>query len=111
MVTDADGGYQFLTIEPGIYPWGNHYNAWRPKHIHFSLFGSAWATRLVTQMYFPGDPTLALDPIFMGIADERARQRLVASFDIERTQPDYALAYRFDIVLRGAAETPLQADK
>ena len=111
VVTDADGGYQFLTIEPGIYPWGNHYNAWRPKHIHFSLFGSAWATRLVTQMYFPGDPTLALDPIFMGIADERARQRLVASFDIERTQPDYALAYRFDIVLRGATETPLQADK
>ena len=109
VVTDDHGCYQFLTIEPGIYPWGNHYNAWRPKHIHFSLFGCAWAARLITQMYFPGDPTLALDPIFMGIADARARQRLVASFDIERTQPDYAMAYRFDIVLRGPAETPWQA--
>ncbi len=106
LVTDEQGRYQFLTIEPGIYPWGNHYNAWRPKHIHFSLFGQAWATRLVTQMYFPGDPTLSLDPIFMGIADERARARLVASFDIERTEPDYAMAFRFDIVLRGTLETP-----
>lgn len=106
VVTDDDGRYRLLTIEPGIYPWGNHYNAWRPKHIHFSLFGSAWATRLVTQMYFPADPTLALDPIFMGIADQHARQRLVSCFDIESTAADYALAYRFDIVLRGATETP-----
>ena len=106
VVTDDDGRYQFMTIEPGIYPWGNHFNAWRPKHIHFSLFGAAWATRLVTQMYFPGDPTLPLDPIFMGIPDARARDSLVSVFDLERTQPDYAMAYRFDIVLRGAAATP-----
>ncbi len=106
VVTDDDGRYQFLTIEPGIYPWGNHYNAWRPKHIHFSLFGEAWATRLVTQMYFPGDPTLSLDPIFMAVADAAARARLVSRFDIERSVPDYAMAYHFDIVLRGAQGTP-----
>ncbi len=106
VVTDDDGRYRFLTIEPGIYPWGNHYNAWRPRHIHFSLFGQAWATRLVTQMYFPGDPTLPLDPIFMGVPDEAARARLVSRFDIERSEPDYALAFEFDIVLRGAAGTP-----
>jgi len=106
VVTDDQGRYRFMTIEPGIYPWGNHYNAWRPKHIHFSLFGQAWATRLVTQMYFPGDPTLPLDPIFMAIADEQARARLISSFDIEHTTPDYAMAFRFDIVLRGARETP-----
>ena len=106
VVTDEEGRYQFMTIEPGIYPWGNHYNAWRPKHIHFSLFGQAWATRLVTQMYFPGDPTLPLDPIFMAIDDAAARERLVSRFDIERTQPDYAMAYHFDIVLRGAQGTP-----
>ena len=106
VVTDDDGRYQFLTLEPGIYPWGNHYNAWRPKHIHFSLFGSAWATRLVTQMYFPGDPTLPLDPIFMAVADSQARAQLVSCFDLERSLPDYALAFRFDIVLRGALETP-----
>ncbi|MGE0484387.1 MAG: protocatechuate 3,4-dioxygenase subunit beta [Gammaproteobacteria bacterium] len=106
VVTDADGRYEFVTIEPGAYPWGNHFNAWRPKHIHFSLFGRAWATRLVTQMYFPGDPLLPLDPIYMGIADAGARERLVSSFDLARTVPDHALAYRFDIVLRGALETP-----
>ena len=106
VVTDDDGCYQFLTIEPGIYPWGNHYNAWRPKHIHFSLFGSAWATRLVTQMYFPADPTLSLDPIFMGIDDRSTRERLVSCFDPEQSVPDHALAYRFDIVLRGALEIP-----
>lgn len=108
VVTDDDGCYQFLTIEPGIYPWGNHYNAWRPKHIHFSLFGSAWATRLVTQMYFPADPTLLLDPIFTSVADHQARERLVSGFDLEHSVPDYAMAYRFDIVLRGALETPWQ---
>lgn len=107
-VTDDAGRYRFLTIEPGAYPWGNHHNAWRPKHIHFSLFGPAWATRLVTQMYFPGDPTLAFDPIFNGIADASARQRLVAGFDLDHTEPDYALAYRFDIVLRGPGDTPLE---
>lgn len=106
VVTDGDGCYSFVTIEPGAYPWGNHYNAWRPKHIHFSLFGQAWATRLVTQMYFPGDPLLPFDPIFMGIADPVARERLVSSFDLARSVPDHALAYRFDIVLRGALETP-----
>lgn len=105
-VTDDDGRYEFITIEPGAYPWPNHYNAWRPKHIHFSLFGPAWASRLVTQMYFPGDPTLELDPILMGIADAEVRARLVSAFDLERTVPDYAMAYRFDIVLRGPAETP-----
>jgi protocatechuate 3,4-dioxygenase beta subunit len=106
VLTDDEGRYRFLTIEPGIYPWANHYNAWRPKHIHFSLFGQAWATRLVTQMYFPGDPTLPLDPIFMGVPDEAARARLVSRFDIASTEPDYAMAYEFDIVLRGADGTP-----
>jgi protocatechuate 3,4-dioxygenase, beta subunit len=106
VLTDDDGCYQFLTIEPGIYPWGNHHNAWRPKHIHFSLFGTAWATRLVTQMYFPADPTLSLDPIYMGVADQSARERLVSRFDLERCVPDYAMAYRFDIVLRGRLATP-----
>ncbi|MBK8959000.1 MAG: protocatechuate 3,4-dioxygenase subunit beta [Proteobacteria bacterium] len=106
VLTDDEGRYRFLTIEPGIYPWGNHYNAWRPKHIHFSLFGQAWATRLVTQMYFPGDPTLPLDPIFMGVPDEAARARLVSRFDITCSEPDYAMAYEFDIVLRGADGTP-----
>lgn len=105
-VTDADGCYEFMTIEPGAYPWGNHYNAWRPRHIHFSLFGSAWAARLVTQMYFPGDPLLPYDPIFQGIVDAHARARLVAEFALDRTQPDYAMAYRFDIVLRGDDGTP-----
>ncbi len=109
VLTDDEGRYEFLTIEPGVYPWGNHFNAWRPRHIHFSLFGAAWATRLVTQMYFPGDPTLPFDPIFMGIADAAARERLVSRFDLDRTQPDYALAFRFDIVLRGALETPWEA--
>jgi len=108
VITDADGCYEFLSIEPGAYPWGNHDNAWRPKHIHFSLFGPAWASRLVTQMYFPGDPLLPLDPIFMSVADVAARARLVAAFDLARTVPDRALAYRFDIVLRGPRETPPQ---
>ncbi len=111
VLTDEQGCYQFMTIEPGIYPWGNHYNAWRPKHIHFSLFGQAWATRLVTQMYFPGDPTLPLDPIFMGIPDAEARARPFSQFDIERTEPDHAMAFRFDIVLRGARETPWETPR
>ncbi len=107
--TDADGHYRFLTIRPGAYPWPNHRNAWRPNHIHFSFFGPAFATRLVTQMYFPGDPLLAFDPIFHGTADEAARNRLIAQFDLDITEPDYALGYRFDVVLRGRAATPMEA--
>jgi protocatechuate 3,4-dioxygenase beta subunit len=107
-VTDAHGRYQFKTIKPGAYPWGNHYNGWRPQHIHFSLFGRAYATRLVTQMYFPGDPLLEFDPIFQCIPDTKARNRLVATLDWETTVPDYALGYRFDIVLRGRNATPME---
>lgn len=108
-LTDAVGRYQFLTIKPGAYPWNNHDNAWRPAHIHFSLFGPAFATRLVTQMYFPGDPLLPYDPIFQSIPDEKARQRLISKFDLERTKPDWALGFRFDIILRGREATPLEA--
>jgi protocatechuate 3,4-dioxygenase beta subunit len=100
-ITDAGGRYRFVTIQPGSYPWGNHRNAWRPAHIHFSLFGRAFPQRLVTQMYFPGDPLLAFDPIFQSVPDERARLMMVAEFSLEDTQPEWALAYRFDIVLRG----------
>jgi protocatechuate 3,4-dioxygenase beta subunit len=107
-VTDAQGRYRFLTIRPGEYPWRNHYNAWRPAHIHFSLFGQAFLTRMVTQMYFPGDPLLGLDPMYNCIADENARRRLISAFDVKSTQPEYALAYRFDIVLRGRAATPME---
>lgn len=106
--TDAAGVYRFVTIKPGAYPWGNHANAWRPNHIHFSLFGAGFAARLVTQMYFPGDPLLALDPIFMATPDAAARARLVASFDIGVTEAGYALGYRFDIVLRGRDATPME---
>ena len=107
-LTDADGTYRFFTIKPGPYPWGNHPNAWRPAHIHFSLFGTAFITRVVTQMYFPGDPLFAFDPIFNSIPDERARQRLISKFDMDLTQPDWALGFRFDIVLRGREETPFE---
>ena len=105
-LTDAEGRYQFKTIKPGAYPWRNHYNAWRPAHIHFSVFGTGLPQRLVTQMYFPGDPLLPYDPMLTGIQDEKARARLVADFDWERTVPEHALAYRFDIVLRGRDATP-----
>ncbi|GGF06210.1 protocatechuate 3,4-dioxygenase subunit beta [Aliidongia dinghuensis] len=108
VTTDADGTYRFQSIKPGAYPWKNHHNAWRPNHIHFSLFGPGMATRLITQMYFPGDPLLALDPIYNSIPDAAARQRLVSHFDIEVTQPEYALGYRFDIVLRGRHATPME---
>ncbi|MEN4920822.1 protocatechuate 3,4-dioxygenase subunit beta [Achromobacter spanius] len=107
-VTDAQGRYQFKTIKPGAYPWGNHYNGWRPQHIHFSLFGRAYATRLVTQMYFPGDPLLEFDPIFQCVPDAKARNRLIAALDWETTVPEYALGYRFDIVLRGRNATPME---
>jgi protocatechuate 3,4-dioxygenase beta subunit len=103
--SDAEGWYQFTTIKPGSYPWRNHFNAWRPNHIHFSLFGPGFATRLVTQMYFPGDPLQDLDPIFHSVPDEAARQRLIARFDIEITRPEWALGYRFDFVLRGRETT------
>jgi protocatechuate 3,4-dioxygenase beta subunit len=106
--TDDEGNYSFITIRPGAYPWPNDRNAWRPNHIHFSFFGPAFATRLVTQMYFPGDPLLALDPIFNGVPDEEARRRLIADFDLELTQPDFALGYRFDVVLRGRGATPME---
>jgi protocatechuate 3,4-dioxygenase, beta subunit len=108
-VTDGEGRYRFLTIKPGAYPWGNHSNAWRPAHIHFSLWGPSFLTRLVTQMYFPGDPLLALDPIYNSVPDPRGRARLLAGFDLSLTQPDFALGYRFDIVLRGRHGTPMEA--
>ena len=104
---DGEGNYRFVTIKPGAYPWGNHRNAWRPAHIHFSLFGPAFATRLITQMYFPGDPLLAFDPIYNSVP-AGARARLQSAFDIEATQPEWALAYRFDIVLRGRNATPME---
>jgi protocatechuate 3,4-dioxygenase, beta subunit len=104
--TDADGRYSFLTVRPGSYPWKNHFNAWRPAHIHFSLFGNAYATRLVTQMYFPGDDMLPFDPIFNATANEIARGKLIAEFDWAATKADFAHAFRFDIVLRGRDSTP-----
>jgi protocatechuate 3,4-dioxygenase beta subunit len=108
-LTDSEGRYRFVTIRPGEYPWGNHYNAWRPAHIHFSVFGHAFATRLVTQMYFPGDPLLPFDPIFNCTADEKARQRLISAFDWETTIPVHALGYKFDIILCGRDATPMEA--
>lgn len=106
-VTDTQGRYRFTSLRPGAYPWGNHPNAWRPSHIHFSLFGPSLATRLVTQMYFPGDPLLALDPIYQAVP-ECARERLVARFSLEATEPEFALGYAFDIVLRGRHATPME---
>ncbi len=108
--TDGNGYYRFITIKPGAYPWGNHPNAWRPAHIHFSLFGHSFISRLVTQMYFPGDPLFPYDPIFNSVTDEKARMRMVSSFDLDNTKPDWALCYRFDIVLRGRDATPLDND-
>jgi protocatechuate 3,4-dioxygenase beta subunit len=109
VVSDAQGRYKFTTVKPGAYPWANHHNAWRPAHIHLSVFGSAFTSRLVTQMYFPGDPLFALDPIAQAIP-EFARDRLISAFDIEQSVPDWALAYRFDIVLRGRNATPEDND-
>ena len=107
MLTDVTGGFRFVTIKPGAYPWRNHDNAWRPAHIHFSVFGQSFLTRLVTQMYFPGDPLLPLDPILNGVPSERARDRLIAAFELGVTRPEFALGYRFDIVLRGRDATPM----
>jgi len=109
VVTDQDGRYRFVSIKPGAYPWGNHPNAWRPNHIHFSLFGPSMATRLVTQMYFPGDPLLPFDPIFNGAPDQAARERMIAEFSLDVTEPGWALGYVFDIVLRGRKATPMES--
>jgi len=106
--TNENGQYRFVTIRPGAYPWRNHPNAWRPQHIHFSLFGPAFATRLVTQMYFPGDPLLEFDPIFNSIPDSAARNSLVSKFDWASTTPEIALGFRFDIILRGRNATPME---
>jgi protocatechuate 3,4-dioxygenase beta subunit len=107
-LTDDEGRYAFTTIKPGAYPWRNHPNAWRPAHIHFSLFGRSFAQRLVTQMYFPGDPLFAFDPIFNSVRDPRSRELLVARFDLDRTEPEWALAYEWDIVLGHGGGTPLE---
>jgi protocatechuate 3,4-dioxygenase, beta subunit len=106
-VTDADGRYEFLTVKPGPYPWGNHPNAWRPAHIHFSLLGRSFEGRLVTQMYFPGDPLFEFDPIFQSVRDPKARQRMISRFSMDDSQENWALAYRFDIVLGGRHGTPI----
>jgi protocatechuate 3,4-dioxygenase beta subunit len=108
VLTGADGSYRFVTVKPGAYPWGNHHNAWRPAHIHFSLFGTAFVQRLVTQMYFPGDPLFGQDPIFNSVRDEKARNRMISSFDLSETVPEWALAYKFDIILRGPESTPFE---
>jgi protocatechuate 3,4-dioxygenase, beta subunit len=107
-LTNDEGVYRFLTLRPGAYPWKNHFNAWRPAHIHFSLFGSSIRSRLVTQMYFPDDSLHALDPIFNGVPTEQARARLIAAYDHSITEPEWALGYRWDIVLRGNAATPFE---
>ena len=109
-LTDDAGWYRFVTVKPGAYPWPNHPNAWRPNHIHFSLFGRVFTERLVTQMYFPGDPLFAFDPIFNAVRDERARERMISRFDLTLTEPDWALGFRFDIVLGGREATPLEQE-
>lgn len=108
VVTDEEGRYRFLSVKPGPYPWRNHHNAWRPAHIHFSLFGPSFLTRLVTQMYFPGDPFFPYDPIFQSVTDEKARERMISRFDLDLTEPEWATGYRFDIVLRGRQATPME---
>lgn len=110
-ITDERGEYRFVSIKPGSYPWRNHPNAWRPAHIHFSLFGPSFLTRLITQMYFPDDPLFAFDPIFQSIPDEQARRRLISRFDLETTEPMRALGFRFDIILRGRDSTPFEGGK
>lgn len=109
VVTDAEGCYRFVSVRPGAYPWGNHRNAWRPAHIHLSLLGPAFATRLVTQLYFPDDPLIEIDPIANAVPMPY-RQRLVARFDMDVTEPNWALGYRFDVVLKGRDQTPFEED-
>jgi protocatechuate 3,4-dioxygenase beta subunit len=104
-VTDSGGRYRFITIKPGAYPWGNHHNAWRPAHIHFSLLGRAFTQRLITQMYFPGDPLFGFDPIFNSVPDPKARERMICRFDLALTRPEWALGFEWDIVLRGPEAT------
>ena len=105
-LTDDEGRYRFVTIKPGAYPWRNHTNAWRPAHIHFSVFGTAFTQRVVTQMYFPGDPLFGLDPIFSSVTDEKAQQRMIARYDHGTTVAEWALGYQWDIVLDGPGATP-----
>jgi protocatechuate 3,4-dioxygenase, beta subunit len=109
-ITDKDGRYRFLTIKPGAYPWRNHPNAWRPNHIHFSLFGEYFASRLVTQMYFPGDPLMEIDPILRSVPED-ARQLMVSKFSLDLTEEGFALGYEFDIVLRGPKATPMETPR
>jgi protocatechuate 3,4-dioxygenase beta subunit len=108
VVTDSEGRYRFVSVKPGAYPWRNHHNAWRPAHIHFSLFGPSFLSRVITQMYFPGDPLFPFDPIFNSIRDAAARERLISKFDLDTTQPEWALGFKFDIVLRGRQATPFE---
>jgi protocatechuate 3,4-dioxygenase beta subunit len=108
-LTDSEGSFEFTTIRPGAYPWANHENAWRPAHVHFSILGPAFATRLITQMYFPDDPLFSLDPIVRAAGDAPARRRLLSSLDLSLTRPDQAIGYRFDIVVSGPRATPSEA--
>ena len=110
-LTDDDGTYRFTTIKPGPYPWRNHHNAWRPAHIHFSLFGTEFTQRMITQMYFPGDPLFAFDPIYQSITDQKARDRLVAGYDHGVTAHEWATGYRWDIVLTGGRVTPFETNE
>ena len=107
-LTDDDGRYRFVTIKPGAYPWRNHHNAWRPAHIHFSVFGYSFVSRLVTQMYFPGDPLFPLDPIYQSITDPQARERLLATYDHALSEHEWQLGYRWDVVLTGPHATPME---
>ena len=108
ILTDGNGEYRFISIKPGAYPWRNHENAWRPAHIHFSVFGRSFSSRLVTQMYFPGDPLLSLDPIYNGIPDGKGRERLISDYAHDITKPEWALGYRFNIVVCGSQQTPFE---
>lgn len=110
-LTDDEGRYEFTTVKPGAYPWKNHDNAWRPAHIHFSLFGTMFSSRLITQMYFPGDSLFEHDPIFQSVGDPKAQRRMVSAFDLETTRPEWALGYKFDIVLEGRDATPMENHK
>jgi protocatechuate 3,4-dioxygenase beta subunit len=107
-ITDDEGRYRFITVKPGAYPWLNHPNAWRAAHIHISLFGPAFATRSVTQMYFPGDPLFFQDPIFHSVRDPKHRDLMISRFDLDETVPEWALAYNFDIFVRGREATPME---